>query len=233
MFYGNSACEIASPVPVFDICVREEIICFHWVSLPLGVKFGEVHARCRVEEFHFEVGFFWVYVIDELVDILISHLGIRPFEIRPHGVHQDVASIMQWLVPEVLNELAGAVVEVIPFEFFIIDDGLSVSAWIKIESWRRLVVVVLNVSEYWSVEATLLNRVHDHFHSLILKSNFLVLVVDTSKEPGVKAHLADDGRLSGLVAKCVDVPSDGWPCTKGVVEESINDVVVLLQSIFW
>jgi hypothetical protein len=123
---GDSACEITSPVPVLDIRVGKEIIRFHWVSLPLGVKFSHVNAWCRVEKLHFEVGFFRVDVINELINILISHFSIRPFEVRTHGVHEDVASVMQGLVPEIINKLAGSVVQVIPFEILIINNGLGV-----------------------------------------------------------------------------------------------------------
>ena len=53
-------------------------------------------------------------------------------------------------------------------------------------------------------------RFPDPLHRLVGHAHFPILVVDTSEEPGVKAHLSKEARVTIRVTKGIDVPANDW-----------------------
>lgn len=56
----------------------------------------------------------------------------------------------------------------------------------------------------------------DPLHTLVVHANGLILVVNTGKEPGIKAHFSEETRVGVRMAKGVNVPADA---RGGVVSE--------------
>lgn len=49
-------------------------------------------------------------------------------------------------------------------------------------------MIVLHLSEDVVIDLRVLKWMHDHFKSLFIKSDFLVLVIDSGKEPSIESH---------------------------------------------
>jgi len=167
MFNGNSTCEITSPVAMFNISIREEIILFSWVGFALFIDIFQVDAWSRVENFHIKLIFSFVNVINQFIKVLIDYCGISPFKVWTHCVHKNITSIVKWLVSEILYKLSSSIVYIIAFQVFIVYYWFCISAFVEIKSRRGFIMIVFNMGENRRIDLTLLERMHNHLHILL------------------------------------------------------------------
>ena len=68
-------------------------------------------------------------------------------------------------------------------------------------------MIIVHVSEnVGTFIPIILERTPDHLHSFIVKSNFFVLIVDSSKEEGVEAQLTEKRSGGGMMSKRINMP---------------------------
>jgi hypothetical protein len=126
---------------------------------------------------------------------------------------------MKRFVNEIVSELFSSSIYIIVVKFWIIHYRFIVTACIKAEpSWLGVMVVVY-VGKDRSIFSRVLFRRPDHLQGSVFLSLLEILIVNSSKEKGVEAHLVENLSLSIAVSKWINMPANMWFYTEFVVEE--------------
>lgn len=142
--------------------------------------------------------FVGVDVLDDSVPGLEVVIGVLVVEVLPDRVEKDVRGV-------VLTHLLEVVGQVVAPELHVEDRNDRVPCVaLGVEVLRRRVVVILDVGEKFVV----VRRLSHEFEGVTFHKSVPFLVVDTREEPGVHAHLGEDGHLRSAVSESVDLPAD-------------------------
>jgi hypothetical protein len=107
-------------------------------------------------------------------------------------MHQICCSEMVCLRLEVLNKFVGSSIDVVTLESCVIHDGIISTNIIKAESWRRTIVIVIDMSEdIGAFISIILVRSPYHLKLFPIEPSHFVLVIDPSKEERIKAHFTE------------------------------------------
>ena len=93
---------------------------------------------------------------------------------------------------EIFHESVRSDIDVVVLESGIVLDGFVPADVIEAETWRRAVVVVIDVSEdEGALVTSVLQGPPEHLHGLLVETCLFVLVVDAGEEEGLESHLAE------------------------------------------
>jgi hypothetical protein len=109
-------------------------------------------------------------------------------------MHKFVSPIMDAHTSEIIGKFLSLFLYIISC-FLIVNNRIIVAKSIKTKSWRRTVMIVVDMGKYIIILNILRKRFPKHFHPLGQKSLLLILVVNAGKKPGIETHLRKDRSL--------------------------------------
>jgi len=117
-------------------------------------------------------------------------------------------NIMLGHVSKILHKFGRLLMQVVVIACLIIYYGI-ITAWlIEAESWRSIVMIEIHFRKNWVIQTGSLSRVPYKIKLFLEQSWFHILVIDSSKEKGIKTHLSEDSRLGIGMSKGINMPAN-------------------------
>ena len=167
---------------------------------------------------------FGIEVGDEFVDGAEVHLRIHVGEVVAHGDEQVVCLVVLLLVHDPVVEVLHLLVSVVSLQVHIVHEWVVVTPSVETKAIWSAVMVVQGVGKDLGAGSQgIVERTPNPLHSLLLQSLLLVLVVQSRKEPGIKAHLSEQSWLGIRMSERINVPSDSRGDSEFVQQELVSN----------
>lgn len=143
---GSPRSEIPSPIAVIAIGVREEIVILGGINIGFLVDSFEVLSRCSIVDSNAKL---WssIDVLKKLIDILVPHACVGIVKVLSESMEKVARAIVEGLILKVLHKLLRFINKVVIVQSRIVSDWLVSAIVIETESWRRAIMVVVDMGE--------------------------------------------------------------------------------------
>ena len=176
------------------VCVWEEVSLGSWPVYVSRMHSVHIARRCAVKDLHIVV--LLVEVLEKLVGVFEHLVGVLVLEVSSPDHEEVVCPVVLSHVQDPISQLLCSPLHVVVVALLVVDDWLVVrAAWVLVaeaEANRFVVVVVQNVREdLCSSEYVLVVRAPQELKFSVRYSLGLILVVRTSEEYCIEAHLGE------------------------------------------
>mmetsp|Transcript_25734 Transcript_25734/g.36172 ORF Transcript_25734/g.36172 Transcript_25734/m.36172 type:complete len:228 (-) Transcript_25734:461-1144(-) len=212
-----SRSEVASPVSVFKVSVREEIERLDTpgeVSSMDSVKINAGSAVEQIHSIHIRMG---IDVLDNFVHVLEVGIWILELEITTKRNQNIVGSDRGSSSSDLVCEIVASLLDIDIKQPWVILNWVSTP--FKAESMEVAVVSVQHMRPDLRINSQRLRSSPHKLQVLCLISDVMVIILDSAKEKSIKSHLSKEGGLCCSMAKWINVPANSWPNAKFVVQE--------------
>lgn len=211
-FTCGSASEVASPIGFCIICIREQVICFHWVLNISLFQCLNVLAWSRVKSLH--VCELWIECFDESVKILEVLLAISVPEIISKRYENMIGSIELRSIRNIIIEFLSSRVCIIGLQREVILNWLVImSTWIcfPTEVIRLWVMLKKSMGEnLWGASSLLWKCIPNPFKFPWFHSFLFILIVYSSKEHCIESHFRKQNSICRRMTKGIYLPASCW-----------------------
>ncbi len=204
--------EVTGPEWVCVVCIWEHIIVFCGPLQVFCVLSINIHRRCRVNKLNVcqrvDVCVPVVYHVVRWAEILTSILESK---IASKSDHNIICGIVGSLVGQPVVKRQGSFWSIISSQRLINNERFIITQCVKVKTVWLLIQVVISMSEdLHTVTETVKHGSPNPLHSFLRKSLLFVLVVESTKEEGIKTHFSKKTSVSIWVSKGIYLPTHCW-----------------------